>query len=208
VSDSSSSQPDVAAPDAPAEASDAPLEASADAPFEAAGDDAPDAVVVGVDSGPDWGDANADATDGANLADGACTPPDSFGLCSYVISDPDAAAPSPTYEATTHKLTFRMKVGSWTVVSASATATLNGVDGGMRDATLPVAVQGDNLVIDLTNTLADPSVQAVVVHQLMLVDECNHMVSVATGGSGGTYFNISIQNTPPYLTSSGCGVFA
>jgi hypothetical protein len=184
---------------------DAPLEDSVDAPFHAPGDGAPDAV--GIDAETD-AQAIADARDSANLPDGACTLPDPYALCYEIVSAPDAAPPNPAWDAATSRLTFHLSVGLWIVASAQAAATLTGADGGTRMVTLDLSVQGHDLVLDLTSTLADPSVEVVTINQLVLTDACDDPLGTATMGSGGTYFVITIQRTPPNFTSTGCQTFA
>lgn len=205
ASDATSSL-DVATPNA---------EASVDAPLHPSRDGAPDAFGIDADAAPAPAEtdatANADAAamDSANLRDGACTPPDPYALCYEIISAPDdAAPPNPAWDGATNMLTFHLPVGLWIVTSAYAAATFTGADGGTRMVTLELLVQGHDLVLDLTSTLADPSVQVVRITQLVLVDACDDRLQIATGGSGGSWFSITIQRIAPNFTSSGCQTFA
>jgi hypothetical protein len=113
-------------------------------------------------------------------------------------------------------LTFYPTVGAWTIRSASAHLTLTNYDAGQAgpltlpppDAPFPVRVEGGKLIVDLTNTLADTSVLAVTIDQILLVDACGGMERVASGGSGGTYFQIRVGRTPPFLTGVRCNIWA
>jgi hypothetical protein len=145
--------------------------------------------------------------DSADVPDGACTPPstdDYLSLCRDVVYTSEAGPSSPTWDSTANKLTFHLTFGAWTVVSATATAMLTGADGGTRMINPAAVVRGSDVVIDLTSVLADPSVEVVTINQLELDDACTHAIFVSGGGSGGAFFYVTIQRTPPVFSNPGC----
>jgi hypothetical protein len=210
---SSTGVPVSPAPDASASDSSPQSDVAApDASFEASTDGAPDGEVVAQDAGTDGvtTEAATDALilpDRASLPDGACTPPN-YDACDSAVYLSDSGPSSPTWDAATKQLTFRLADTSWIVLAGTAIATLTGADGGTSTMDLAVEVTGADLVVDLTSTLADPGVQMVTVTQLLLTDACGALQAAATGGSGGTFFGISIQRTAPVFTNSGCQTYA
>jgi hypothetical protein len=205
--DGSSPTPDASTSDAPSgldvTAHDAPSEATAEGGPEASVFDAEAEAASDASVGPDATDAHAgaDATDDATL--GACSFPYNIE-CSWVIySDPEGGPSSPTWDQASKKLTFHMTISSHVL---SGIAWVGGGDGG--STTLPVVPQGNDLVVDLTSILADPSVKQVVITELDLNNQAICEAYVGVGGPGGYHFDITIQRTPPYLISSGCVVNA
>jgi hypothetical protein len=224
VSPSTDASTSTEPPDAPLEArsTDGPTDALADAPLEARSTDGPtDAFADAPLEGTSQADASTpgldaladvlpsiDATDSSFLAADACTGQPGDFPCLGIFSSPDAAAPSPTWDAASSTLTFQVSAGSWTAVSGTATVILFTGDGGTSSTKLPLVVHGAELDVDLASTLADPGVLSVAITQLVLLDACGDSVFAAIGGPGGTYFYVWIGRSPPYLTSTGCAINA